>query len=740
METQANILLRNDRGVFVDVAVASGLTDVQPTDNALWLDYDRDGYLDLYTGSLGDPLSRNLLYRNLGDGTFAEVTAEAGLPFQFHPELGGSNGGMVAADVNDDGWPDLYVAVFGAPNRLFLNNRGTFVDATSAEIADHGEAFGVTAGDTNSDGHLDLMFAAGGSLSASYRSGVLMNLGSGTFADAMLSSGLGALAASSRVLGLGLGDIDNDGDLDLVAGWSPSRLFLNDGQGVFTDRSTHSGLVDNSLFTMAFGDIDLDGSLDLLGGGGGNIYTPVLHRNLGGNNHWLRVELVGMASNRSAIGARLVAISGDRRQTREIFGGLGYYQDEMVAHFGLGEHAQVERLEIRWPSGQVDHLEDVAADQVIRVIEGRPGYHAVEPARWATRLPDSLVSGSTVRLSVGTVPALFDSEARVTGVSVDLSPLGGEAAVAMSPAVDDTYQLRGYPLRIGVPNGVYAVPVTIDQQTAAGPRWTRLSTQVTVVPSAACQVYADALLPDWAVVAQRGLTIEPGSAAQAYAGTSSMALHAGARWSLTLQPTTPVNSTGYHALRFALHPGDVSGKELSVSVGGQRADLSPGVPGGVGVNLADRNWRIFEIPLGPPSADRKLGAISFSGTLQGTLYLDDINLLAVRPSTMPGTAVTEAQAAVPPQAFTLPPNYPNPFNSSTVVRFAVPVPAEVDLVVYNLAGQRVAQLASGQRAAGTHTITWTGADAHGRQLASGVYLLRLESAVGAQVRRVTLLR
>lgn len=117
---------------------------------------------------------------------------------------------------------------------------------------------------------------------------------------------------------------------------------------------------------MSFGDYDLDGFLDVYFGMPGRLY-----RNRGNDNHWLRVELVGIQSNRSGIGARVIATSGELTQTREILGGLGYCQDELVAHFGLGSRTQVDRLEIRWPSGQVDVLGDIPADQKIQVFEGR---------------------------------------------------------------------------------------------------------------------------------------------------------------------------------------------------------------------------------------------------------------------------------------------------------------------------------------------------------------------------------
>jgi hypothetical protein len=139
------------------VTQEAGLIDAHATDNAVWLDYDRDGHLDLYTGNLGTTATRNLLYRNQGDQTFVDVTQEAGLDIVMHDENGGSNGGMAAGDFNDDGWPDLYIGVFSDRNRLLLNDtQGGFTDVTSGEIADPGEAFGTAVGDYNNDGNLDI--------------------------------------------------------------------------------------------------------------------------------------------------------------------------------------------------------------------------------------------------------------------------------------------------------------------------------------------------------------------------------------------------------------------------------------------------------------------------------------------------------------------------------------------------------------------------------------------------------
>jgi hypothetical protein len=250
-----NMLLRNERGVFMDVALEAGLTDDLPSDNAIWLDYDRDGYIDLYVGNLaeGEPQLRNRLYRNNGGAGFADVTAATGLAVPLQRSFGGSNGGMVAGDFNDDGWPDLYVGVWQDRNRLFLNTgQGGFEDATTAEIGDPGEAFGVAIGDIDNDGDLDIFQAAGGG-GLEFRSIMLLNLGNAQFLDATEGVGLAALGAT-QTLGPGLADIDNDGDLDLLIA-NPHSLYLNNGDGTFLEQTSRSGLAADIGLTASFGSL-----------------------------------------------------------------------------------------------------------------------------------------------------------------------------------------------------------------------------------------------------------------------------------------------------------------------------------------------------------------------------------------------------------------------------------------------------------------------------------------------------
>ena len=490
-----NVLLRNDRGLFVETDPGSDLTDSLWTGNALWLDYDRDGYLDLYVNSYSwddtYALRANRLLRNNGDETFTDQTAVVGLDVLFHPERGGSWGGMVAGDFNDDGWPDIYAGVMDYANRLFLSDgQGGFRDATTGEIGDEGEAFTLTIGDIDNDGDLDIFQAAGGSNDplGSYRSLMLLNLGGGEFIDVTEALGLGVGVLGTSTNGTVFADIDNDGDLDLIIGMSYGEsgdeplplLLMNDGSGTFVDQTAALGIEDYGAY-IAVGDYDEDGFVDLLYAS----FTRevnALYRNSGNGNHWLRVELGGIESNRSGIGTRLLATSGDLEQMREILGGLGRQEDERVAHFGLGDRTQVDRLEIRWPSGQVDVLTDIQADQKIRVIEGTEKFHTVRPTRWEHNLPDEVTRKTRRDIAITVWPARFDPDATVTRVSADLSELGGSTDLPLDVDEEGGYRLNTS-LETDAPRGIYTAFVNIEQQTSLGDHWVQLSKTLTVLPN-----------------------------------------------------------------------------------------------------------------------------------------------------------------------------------------------------------------------------------------------------------------
>jgi len=754
---ERNALLRNDGGVFQEVGVEANLTDRIPTDNAIWLDYNRDGHIDLYTGNQGTPeKTRNKLYHNNGDGTFVDVTEEAGLDLLLGSDIyGGSNGGMAAGDFDDDGWPDLYVGVWRNPNHLFQNDgQGGFRDLTTSEIAHPGEAYGVAVGDITNNGHLDIFQAAGGGGIGGprmERSVLLMNLGEGLFIDVTEGVGLTSLVAQN-LLGAALGDIDNDGDLDLLIP-KPHFLFLNNGDGIFVDHTSQSG-IGGVNSNIAFGDYDRDGFLDVVTVGMPENPMQQLYRNTGNDNHWLRVELVGTPSNRSGIGTRVIATTGDVQQTREIGGGQGYCQDEMVAHFGLGPRTTVDRLEIRWPSDQMDVLTDLPVDQHIRIIEGQQRYHPVQPTTWTHNLPDSLVDGTALPIAVTVRPALFETTAEITRITADLSRLGGDASVPLRETEDGIYELAMDRV-VQTSCGWKEVWIVIDQETSLGSYRTTLVKAVKVLPAEWPRedrpLFTDAAMGTWQVQTPEDLVVELREDTEAYEGQSVLAFQGDAspfwerpnpvpRWNVRLQPTKPADIGGYRALHFAFHPGEAELPQfhtLSLFV-----NHIPAKGMWLSLNVYDtyigritpeqREWQVVELPLEMFHLDGPLESIHFEGGLHGTFYLDDIRLVAAEPS-VPITAVTEDHTSTLPQSFTLSQNFPNPFNSATTIRFALPTVSHVELAIFNLTGQQVATLVSGERQAGTYTIHWDGRDDDGRELASGVYLYRLRTGDGQQV-------
>jgi hypothetical protein len=412
-----NVLYHNNGdGTFTDVTDKAGVAgmdfDTYFHSGATFFDYDRDGKLDLYVGgyvafgpgaqrycNLGGVTSScppsayegsaNILYHNNGDGTFTNVTKQAGI---YRP--GGKNLSVGAADYDNDGWPDLFVANDGLNAYLYHNeHNGTFKEqGMVAGMAFTGQgrtmaAMCISLGDYNNDGWLDLYISdfQGNS------DHLWMNDGHGFFDDVSDHSGISLPTRSLLSFGGGFFDYDNDGWLDLfianghvypeVEQVTPevhykqiNSLFHNDGHGKFVDVTKTSGdgfTIPYAGRGVAFADFDNDGFLDVLVAN--NNDPPLLLHNTGGNeNHHVSFKLVGTKSNRDAMGARLKLTAGGLTQIREIAGGGSYLsQSDLRAHFGLGPAVKIDRLEISWPSGQKQTFLDFPADQFYSIQEGK---------------------------------------------------------------------------------------------------------------------------------------------------------------------------------------------------------------------------------------------------------------------------------------------------------------------------------------------------------------------------------
>ncbi len=404
-----NILYHNNGdGTFTDVTARAGVAGPRWGTSAAWGDIDGDGYLDLFVAQYGDdrkdkdlfcgnpktgvreycppvmyPGTVSILYRNNGDGTFTDITTQAGLGSAVGRGLG-----VLFVDVDLDGKPDIYVANDEMMNRLFHNlGHGRFEDVSVVSGTGFGlegnpqGSMGVDAGDLDGDGLPDIVVANfEGETNEYYR-----NLGSGVFEDLAVTSGFGAPGLNRVGFGLNLLDIDNDGDLDAYVAnghvyESPKRqgmtfaqkatLVWNDGTGHFRERAC--GPAFDREFVgrgSAVADYDNDGDPDIAVASSGG--TLQLLRNDGVHGNWLGVELEGRKSNRQGIGARLVAETpGGRKLTRFVEAGSSYLSssDPRVL-FGLASDAAVKKLTIYWPSGIVQVLENLPAGRYVKIEE-----------------------------------------------------------------------------------------------------------------------------------------------------------------------------------------------------------------------------------------------------------------------------------------------------------------------------------------------------------------------------------
>ncbi|MEP7341149.1 MAG: CRTAC1 family protein [Acidobacteriota bacterium] len=417
----ANVLYHNNgNGTFTDVTKKAKLDfeGIRWGSGSSFIDYDRDGDLDLFVsnyltfdlnnasepgkgancawkgipvncGPKGLPFARNWLYRNNGDGTFTDISEASGIS----KVTGRYPMSVAAADFDEDGWIDLYVACDSTASIFYRNNRnGTFTDVALESGAAYNEdgqpqaGMGLGIGDFNRDGHLDIFkthFAD--DTPVLYR-----NSGKGMFEDVTLAAGFGA-ATKYISWGAGMPDVDNDGwpDIFWVTGnvypevekhfkqyphRSPRQLFRNLGNGRFEDVTVQSGpglTTPHSSRGCAFGDFDNDGDTDVLVM---NMNEPpsLLRNDQASGNHWLKVKLVGVKSNRTGLGARVVVTVGERKQAQTVLSQTSYYShDDLRLHFGLSDKMKADRVDVYWPSGQVDSLKDVKADQVVSIKEGK---------------------------------------------------------------------------------------------------------------------------------------------------------------------------------------------------------------------------------------------------------------------------------------------------------------------------------------------------------------------------------
>lgn len=409
---QSRLFRNNGRGRFTDVTVPAGLGGREAfSTSALWVDYDRDGLLDLFVcnyvrWSISQDVHCTMngrsksyctpeayrgvtcwLFRNKGNETFEDVTARSGI---FDPSS--KSLGVAMLDFDNDGWPDLFVANDTQPNKLYRNNRnGTFTESAVRQGVAYSEdgraraGMGVDSGDFRRTGRPGIAVT-----NFDQEMLGLYDWTEGGFVDR--AAALGVAGPSRERLGFGclFGDFNLDGHLDLIAvnghiddsvrnaGRSvshaqPPHLFLNNGKGSFRDVATEAGADFAKAKVgrgLALGDFDRDGDLDVLVTTNGG--PALLYRNdVGNGNQSLRIRLEGRKSNRDAIGAVIQLFDAMGMQTRMVKSGSSYLSaSELTVTFGMGRQSQAERVVVLWPSGRTDEVRKLPAGRTYRWVEG----------------------------------------------------------------------------------------------------------------------------------------------------------------------------------------------------------------------------------------------------------------------------------------------------------------------------------------------------------------------------------
>lgn len=401
-------LLRNNGDfTFTDVTEQAGLLHFKPTQSAAWFDYNADGWLDLFVvnETVGRDACACELYRNNGDGTFTECANECGV------DLVGFFKGVVAGDFNNDGRPDLFLSDRSGPKRLLRNDGPAGADHSARapwKFTDVAEAAGIDGPDNSfpcwffdydNDGWEDIMLTGygiqdPGDIAADYlgrptpaqKARLYHNNGDGTFTNVSRAMGVSKVI---HAMGANFGDLDNDGWLDFYCGTGdpdlgtliPSRMFRNDGGRRFQEVTTSGGFgMLQKGHGIAFGDINNDGEQDVYSVVGGAVetdnYPNQLFLNPGHGNHWLKLQLEGVKTNRVALGARVRVVvqeaGTERSLYRTVGSGASFGGNPLRQEIGIGQSTTIVRVEVYWPvTGQTQIVTGLEPDRLYRIREGQ---------------------------------------------------------------------------------------------------------------------------------------------------------------------------------------------------------------------------------------------------------------------------------------------------------------------------------------------------------------------------------
>ncbi|MEM7008108.1 MAG: CRTAC1 family protein [Thermodesulfobacteriota bacterium] len=391
--TKPRLFLNDGDGTFTDISAGKALTSLSSinTFSAAFGDYDLDNDLDLlitHWNGQSQNESTEHLWRNNGDNTFSDVSLEAGISatydtvseFTFTPNF---------ADINNNGYPDILMGSDFLTSQIFINQKdGTFVNTTDTNVITDENGMGASVGDYDNDGDLDWFVSSiyDPNMIAELNWGIsgnrlYRNKGDGTFEDVTLSAGVehGFWGWASCMY-----DLDNDGNMDIVHvngfrspfdpdttvefDQDPSRIFMSNGNGTFTEKAAQLGFndTDQGRGIVCF-DFDRDGDVDIFVAN--NNQPPSLYRNDGGNeNSFLKISLNGISMNTEGIGARVEVTTGNTVQMRELSAGSNFVsQNPVIAHFGLAQRQIADEVKVSWPDGNTTTLQNVPVNQFMTI-------------------------------------------------------------------------------------------------------------------------------------------------------------------------------------------------------------------------------------------------------------------------------------------------------------------------------------------------------------------------------------
>jgi hypothetical protein len=782
------LLHNNGDDTFTDVTSQARLDQRYDGGSVAWVDYDKDGWLDLYCA--GRYRNTRRFYHNNRNGTFTEVTSSIGL------QDGGCT--VAFADINNDGYPDFYAGNESNPS-LYLNNRGSnFTDiAVQAGL----RLSGIPVwGDFNNDGYVDLFIAS----SQSASSALYRNNGDGTFTDvtkqAGVSNSLGGWFVSAA-----LGDYNNDGYLDIYVMSNPSNLlYHNNGDGTFVEVASIVGVNQGGGGGAVFGDVDGDGDSDLF-------LSQRLFRNNGNANHWLQLKLVGTASNRSAIGARVKLTAGTLTQYREVSGGNGYSQNVFAVEFGLGPYTQADTIEICWPSGVVQTLRGVAADQVITVVEeamprnvaalsldGNEDYVAVNDAA-TLDLNNSLTIEAWIKLNAtssfrGVVEKWNDDgsqrsynfqvydgiltfHASSVGDSWDMVT-GSTLSVGQWYHVAVTYNGTDMQLYLnGVPDGNPAphsggilnstARLTIGSKDNSGDWFDGLIDEVRIFDYVRTQEEIQSTMNQPLAGSEAGLAayyrfdelenlgVGGDGLTDDVRDLSGNGNHGDLVGDATLVPATdlplPIGLSAFSAistddavtlkwrtetetnnLGFNLYRSDTKdGKYLKINVR---------LIAGAGTDATPHDYSFTD--------DTVVFGKTYYYYIENVDFTGKTNKSYIIEVTVGKKATVDKQAKsmlFTPPKFALLQNFPNPFNPETWIPYQLAKTVSVTIRIYDQKGRIIRTLDFGNQQAGSYVTKdkaacWDGKNEHGERVASGIYFYQLKAGNFSAVRKMMILK